>query len=345
MANVLDDAHDATPDDVATAKSVSWKWWRDQAERHGVDGEDAAAVARFSSAHTRSQTMAAALERMGLPNPAFAPPGATTCRGVPCVELRVRVLGAEGIEGRDAADVAGVYAHLLRHLAAIPHCCAHLRLLHIGPHSPCHEPTPCRLPGVAAHVATGHSDHSVSFVRGTEARWVSSHSDGREAGSGGGGRAVRVVSRCVCGAGDGAACTGAASDAGEAAELAFAFNAGVWGYPGWPPSLSTLRCPIVISAYNYNESDHDCDTLWMSAAQLAGEAPVPPEAGSEAERGWIRRGAWMWAPEPNVARSLEERKRKDASGVVLSDNAAWQAVWPGERRGADAAAACRVCAE
>eukprot|EP00929_Paragymnodinium_shiwhaense_P111643 TRINITY_DN79984_c0_g1_i1.p1 TRINITY_DN79984_c0_g1~~TRINITY_DN79984_c0_g1_i1.p1 ORF type:complete len:265 (+),score=51.07 TRINITY_DN79984_c0_g1_i1:85-879(+) len=90
------------------------------------------------------------------------------------------------------------------------------------------------------------------------------------------------------------------------AHAAFCFDAGVWGYDSWPPTIVTIAgagTPVVITAYNWYEADDDQGAL---------EEVLPPEA-------------WVWGPQANPFASLEPR----ASHVEPKDqweNSHWQCV-------------------
>ena len=111
----------------------------------------------------------------------------------------------------------------------------------------------------------------------------------------------------------------------RAADVAFAFNAGVWGYDpsDWHPTIERVvvreRTPLVVTSYSLREAESDEDA--MRASLSAFENVV-----------------WEWEAEKNASCSSEVRElgfdraeyMKDASGEssrdVLRENFAWQCV-------------------
>jgi len=111
----------------------------------------------------------------------------------------------------------------------------------------------------------------------------------------------------------------------RAADVAFAFNAGVWGYDPseWHPTIERVvvreRTPLVVTSYSLREAESDEDA--MRASLSAFENVV-----------------WEWEAEKNASCSSEVRElgfdraeyMKDASGEssrdVLRENFAWQCV-------------------
>ena len=110
------------------------------------------------------------------------------------------------------------------------------------------------------------------------------------------------------------------------ADVAFAFNAGVWGYDpsDWHPTIERVvvreRTPLVLTSYSLREAESDEDAM---RASLSGFENV----------------MWEWEAEKNASCSSEVRElgfdrteymKKDASGEssqdVLRENFAWQCV-------------------
>mmetsp|Transcript_14016 Transcript_14016/g.35384 ORF Transcript_14016/g.35384 Transcript_14016/m.35384 type:complete len:240 (+) Transcript_14016:195-914(+) len=86
----------------------------------------------------------------------------------------------------------------------------------------------------------------------------------------------------------------------------FAFNAGVWGYDSWLPSLAAAvnAAPVIVTSYNELEADDDLGTLetGLAAAGLT----------------------WAWGPEPNPFASQLCRESAAVPGRHLADNSHWQ---------------------
>lgn len=89
----------------------------------------------------------------------------------------------------------------------------------------------------------------------------------------------------------------------QAAHLSIAFNAGIWGYQEWVPTLEKLQGTIiVVTAYTLEEADDDTSVL-------AGQP------GSKC----------IWKAEPNPFSSSLKRETKSIQNRVYRENAAWQA--------------------
>lgn len=91
----------------------------------------------------------------------------------------------------------------------------------------------------------------------------------------------------------------------DAADLAVAFNAGVWGYDEWRPALRLLlrelRAPLLVTSYNEREAADDEDVL----DELAPEA------------------RWFWRAEKNPSGSAAPRETRNTIGSVLHENDFW----------------------
>lgn len=87
------------------------------------------------------------------------------------------------------------------------------------------------------------------------------------------------------------------------ANLTIAFNAGIWGYREWLPTLERLKGAIfVVTAYTFEEAEDDA----MVLAQ---------QTGSEN----------FWKPESNPFGSNIQRETKSIDNRIYRENAAWQA--------------------
>ncbi|DBA00024.1 TPA: hypothetical protein N0F65_002027 [Lagenidium giganteum] len=93
-------------------------------------------------------------------------------------------------------------------------------------------------------------------------------------------------------------------------DLAVCFNAGVWGYDEWLPTLRLLvhdlGVPLLITSYNANEASDDEDVLDDEVA--------PPH--------------WFWRAEKNPFGSLTHRHTRNDFGSVLRENDHWMCVGP-----------------
>ncbi|EOD23786.1 hypothetical protein EMIHUDRAFT_239101 [Emiliania huxleyi CCMP1516] len=99
-----------------------------------------------------------------------------------------------------------------------------------------------------------------------------------------------------------------ADELGAPPHVAVAFQAGVWGYDTWAPTVgSVLRsgCALVVTSYTILEAEDDEEAL--------------------AAIGGMR---WAWRPEPNPWRSAVTESRLNSRGDArdLAENAAWQCV-------------------
>lgn len=93
------------------------------------------------------------------------------------------------------------------------------------------------------------------------------------------------------------------------AQCSFCFNAGIWGYDEWVPTIQHLvvKCnqPVVITSYNELEALDDFDTL------------------SDCEN-----FKWAWQPCQNPNASPILRPSKSIPGRFLAENAFWQCILP-----------------
>mmetsp|Transcript_9832 Transcript_9832/g.18470 ORF Transcript_9832/g.18470 Transcript_9832/m.18470 type:complete len:227 (-) Transcript_9832:1338-2018(-) len=92
------------------------------------------------------------------------------------------------------------------------------------------------------------------------------------------------------------------------ADMAFLFDAGIWGYDSWKPTLIKLcennDLPVVVTSYNEWEADDDHDSI--SSALEHNE-----------------RLCWKWQPEKNPYGSLRHRP-SGIEGRTCADNNYWQ---------------------
>lgn len=128
----------------------------------------------------------------------------------------------------------------------------------------------------------------------------------------------------------------------------FLFNAGLWGYDDWTPTLEHLvvdgmnrpsrpaAAAMVVTSYCMEEAEDDMDTIRNLVPSVHGRAQ------REGGLGCVARGvesghedvetspdapAWLWTPEINPFRSLVERESKcTEGGRRLFENHSWQAI-------------------
>lgn len=132
-------------------------------------------------------------------------------------------------------------------------------------------------------------------------------------------------------------------------DVLFLFNAGLWGYDDWTPTLKQLlvgmtatRPPtwsrlaaVVITSYCAEEAEDDMDTVEQLLTTGGGSGGSHGSADL-GEEGSDTMGAveWLWRPEVNPHRSLVERKSACVDGGrKLFENHSWQAIRPPAVRG------------
>jgi len=102
-----------------------------------------------------------------------------------------------------------------------------------------------------------------------------------------------------------------------ARNLIVSFNAGMWGYREWRPTLQHLavqrkNIPLIVTAYTLQEAEDDADVIREELASAWGGADSA-------------RAACLWGPELNPLASKEERRTATAApGRRYRENAAWQ---------------------
>ena len=116
------------------------------------------------------------------------------------------------------------------------------------------------------------------------------------------------------------------------ADLVIAFNAGIWGYDSWKPTIASMlgkevknvssgigKTLFVITAYTVEESEDDADVVAEVVEDTASKrSPANKETGTIARQ--------LWAPEANLFSSRLERKTASAPpGRKYFENGAWQA--------------------
>ena len=111
-------------------------------------------------------------------------------------------------------------------------------------------------------------------------------------------------------------------------DLAVAFNAGIWGYDSWKPTLSYMcqsesndsyACiPFIITAYTIEECEDDAEVV----AEVAEEAVAKRMKSSKHDSAVLAHQ--LWAPESNPFSSRIERKTASVPRKYYENNA-WQA--------------------
>ncbi|GLD99380.1 hypothetical protein PINS_up008099 [Pythium insidiosum] len=93
-------------------------------------------------------------------------------------------------------------------------------------------------------------------------------------------------------------------------DLAVCFNAGIWGYDQWLPTLQllvhTIQTPLLVTSYNAHEASDDEDVLDDSVG--------PPR--------------WYWRAEKNPFGSLLHRSTRNDFGSILRENDYWMCLGP-----------------
>jgi len=122
---------------------------------------------------------------------------------------------------------------------------------------------------------------------------------------------------------------------GNTADIAVAFNAGIWGYDEWRPTLEALceqekAVPFIITAYTVQEAEDDAEVVaevadaLTSGAQKVGEVQSTEEAAACDSLGGSK-GKCLWEAEVNPYGS---RKKRDTSSAIVGreyrENGAWQ---------------------
>lgn len=121
----------------------------------------------------------------------------------------------------------------------------------------------------------------------------------------------------------------------------FLFNAGLWGYDDWIPTIEHVlgcgcnrsngavchsyggdngdvnRPPLVVTSYCPEEASDDMETIQKVVLDSDERCQCLVVGGLE----------WMWEPEENPHRSLVPRPTKcGVEGIVLFENQSWQAL-------------------
>ena len=96
--------------------------------------------------------------------------------------------------------------------------------------------------------------------------------------------------------------------------LCVLFNAGLWGYDSWQPSLRLFLdgllagTPVCVTSFTLEEAEDDYDCVAELAAKAAGGVHVE----------------WLWDCELNPSRGTERLEREGAAGRAYFDSHYWQ---------------------
>lgn len=217
----------------------------------GHVGVEAAAAAPRHTAGTKDPGMAAATARLSRSLTMVAALRAlAAARALPAATrgpLVLHVAGADFTEGRSVAACVACFRPLLEHLAAAAAA--------LGPAGDGGLKVVLQLSGPGVAVPAGA--HDAGVVDGVNVQVMATTQLCHEA------LAPESPLRW------------------PAPHAVFAFDAGVWGYAEWVPSIRFLRdlaVPVVVTAYNAIEADDDEDAI-----AAAGVAPT----------------AWVWTPRAN----------------------------------------------
>jgi ATP-dependent RNA/DNA helicase IGHMBP2 len=115
------------------------------------------------------------------------------------------------------------------------------------------------------------------------------------------------------------------STGSPAPDLIVAFNAGVWGYDDWIPTLDFIvsmptRPPCVITSYNMLEGEDDEDRI---------ENEVGRQEGKTTQKGFVK---WEWKCEANACCDRGNRRPSLHEGEFLCDNSCWMCFRGSRRR-------------
>ena len=117
-------------------------------------------------------------------------------------------------------------------------------------------------------------------------------------------------------------------------DLCVAFNAGIWGYDSWVPTLEAmLSCrffnspiPLVVTAYTVQECEDDAEVIMDVIASFSAKGVGGDGATATGVTTTETTKRLLWGPELNPYGSRKIRETITApSGRVYKENGAWQA--------------------
>jgi hypothetical protein len=106
-----------------------------------------------------------------------------------------------------------------------------------------------------------------------------------------------------------------------------AFNAGIWGYNEWVPTLEALcrwkhAVPFVVTAYTIEEAEDDAEVMETT---ILSTSPSNTSTGIHDSKELLDRKR-LWSAEPNPFASKQERETASAAkGRHYFENGAWLA--------------------
>jgi len=100
------------------------------------------------------------------------------------------------------------------------------------------------------------------------------------------------------------------------------FNAGLWGYESWQPTLRLFLCPggklvgtvLVVTSYTFEESEDDYDTMAALLASIEQQSQTRVSL------------EWAWDCEMNPCAGPEVPRKTQPDGRKYIDSQCWQAV-------------------
>ena len=139
------------------------------------------------------------------------------------------------------------------------------------------------------------------------------------------------------------------------ADLCVCFNAGVWGYSDWLPTLQLLLqgkgsavesgrqrdvgCPLVLTSYNAREAEDDLEVLWAINSDIEEarcQQQQQPQQQQQQQQHYhhqwsletMRNAVVLWGPALNPFRSLERRMCDGLPNELMFENCCWLCLAP-----------------
>jgi hypothetical protein len=124
------------------------------------------------------------------------------------------------------------------------------------------------------------------------------------------------------------------------ADVCICFNAGVWGYSDWLPTLQLLLqgeskdrgkgrdvgCPLVLTSYNAREAEDDLEVLWAMNIDVEETRCLQHRQQVSVET--MHNAAVLWGPALNPFRSLERRMCDGLPNELMFENWCWLCLAP-----------------
>lgn len=209
---------------------------------------------------------------------------AITCQSVPA-DLIIHIVGADSNEGSSLQETLAMFAPLFQDIA-ITFRCRSLQLALVGPNldAPLHNTT-------AKHT---HEIENGSTMLVEITYWCGFYHE----------------------------CTSDSSAMTSTPHMALLYNAGIWGYGSWRPTLQRLLSApcqptslhiVVITSYCASEASDDCDVIGDVLSATASSASA------------TGRAQWLWRSELNPHRcSLPRDRRGNSSRHDQFSSHHWQ---------------------